>query len=75
MWLTLIDQARRADAAAGAAAADAQRHRQARDHAVRQLRAGDPQRWTYAAIAEVTGLGPDLVAAIIQGRTTRRKRR
>lgn len=43
----------------------AARHRALRDRLVRALRAEDPQRWTYAAIARAVGISPELVAKIV----------
>ncbi len=40
--------------------------RHQRDRIVRQLRAEDPKRWTYPAIAEILGCSPELVAAIVK---------
>lgn len=50
------------------------RHREVRDRIVRQLRAEDQKRWTYTALARAVGITPELVAAIVQGRTSRRRR-
>lgn len=47
---------------------DADRHRQQRDHLIRQLRADDPQAWTYTALAKAVGCSPELIAAIVKGR-------
>jgi len=44
----------------------ATRHRQQRDQLVRQLRADDPERWTYAALAKAVGCSPELIAYIIK---------
>lgn len=68
-------QAREAHRLAGEADRLARQHRGVRDRAIRALRADDPQRWTYAAIAQATGVTAELVAAIIQQRSPRRKRR
>jgi hypothetical protein len=51
--------------------ADAARIRENRDRLVRQLRAEDTDRWTYPALALAIGCSPQLIAAIIQGRTGR----
>jgi len=51
--------------AAGAAAA---RHRAARNALVRALRADDPDRWTYPALAKAVGCSPELIAAILKNR-------
>lgn len=53
------------DAAAAGRLAD--EHRECRDRLVRQLRAEDPQRWTYAELARTVGCSPELVAYIIRG--------
>ena len=53
--------------------AQAVQHRARRDHLVRTLRAEDQQRWTYAALAAAVGCSPELVAAILAGRTGRRR--
>lgn len=47
----------------------AARHRQQRNSLIRALRAEDPMRWTYLALAQAVGIKPELVAAIVQGRT------
>jgi len=49
----------------------ARRHREQRDRLVKQLRADDPDRWTYPALAKAVGCSPELIAAIIKGRTRR----
>lgn len=46
-------------------------HRTQRDRLIRQLREEDPDRWTYPALAAAVGCSPELVAAIIKGRTGR----
>lgn len=46
----------------------AARHREQRDRLIRQLRADDPQRWTYPALAAAVGCSPELVAYIIRMR-------
>jgi hypothetical protein len=62
-------QAREAHRLAGLAADQAGQYRVQRDRLIRQLRAEDPQRWTYPAIARAVGCSPELVAAIVKGRT------
>lgn len=52
----------------------AAQHRAQRDQLVRQLRAEDPQRWTYPALAAAIGCSPELVAAILKPRDRRRGR-
>ena len=42
----------------------AARHRAERDRLVHQLRAEDPERWTYTAIAAALGCSRELVALI-----------
>lgn len=42
------------------------RHRAQRDQLVRQLRAEDPEYWTYPALARAVGCSPELVAYIIK---------
>lgn len=63
--------AREAHRLAGQADALAEQHRQRRNHLIRQLRAEDPQRWTYPALAKAVGISPELAAAIVKGRTGR----
>jgi AraC-like DNA-binding protein len=46
--------------------AAAARHREQRDRLVRQLRADDPRRWTYPALAGAVGCSPELIAHIIR---------
>ena len=41
-------------------------HRERRDHLVRQLRAEDPGRWSYAALAKAVGVSPELIAHIVK---------
>lgn len=41
-------------------------HRDQRDRLVRQLRADDPKRWTYPALAAAVGCSPELIAYIIK---------
>jgi hypothetical protein len=61
------EQHRRSLAASERAAA----HRAQRDRLVRRLREEDPDRWTYPALGAAVGCSPELVAAIIKGRTGR----
>lgn len=63
-----VQQAREHHRAAAAASGEAGRHRQQRNWLVRELRAADPHRWSYPALANAVGCSPELVAAIIQGR-------
>lgn len=41
-------------------------HREQRDQLVRQLRAEDPGRWTYLALARAVNCSPELIAHIIK---------
>lgn len=61
-------QAREHHRAAAGALQDAERHRELRNKLVRQLRAAEPDRWTYAALAAAVGCSPELIAAIIKER-------
>jgi hypothetical protein len=47
----------------------AARHRDRRNTLIRALRAEDPARWTYPALAKAVGITPELAAAIVKGRT------
>ena len=47
----------------------ADQHREQRNRLIRQLRAEDPEVWTYPAIAAAVGISPELAAAIVKGRT------
>ena len=62
-------QAREAHRLAGDAERLAAQHRAQRDRLVRQLRADDPARWSYTALAAAVGCSPELIAAIVKGRT------
>lgn len=64
-------QAREAHRLAGEAVELAARRREQRDRLIRQLREEDPVRWTYPALAAAVGCSPELVAAIVKGRTTK----
>jgi hypothetical protein len=44
-------------------------HRERRDALVRELRATDPEHWTYRRISDAVGISPELAAKIVQGRT------
>jgi hypothetical protein len=68
-----VDEAREAHRLAGQSDALANQHRDMRNRIVRQLRAEDPQRWTYAALAAAIGISQESIAAIIQGRLGRRE--
>lgn len=61
--------AREAHRLAGDATRAANQHRDQRDQLIRALRAENPTRWTYNALAAAVGCSPELVAAIIKGRT------
>lgn len=56
---TLLEEARR----------QADQHRDQRNRLIRLLRAEDPQRWTYPALAAAVGIDMELVRAICKGRT------
>ena len=62
-------QAREHHRAQAAAEESAKRHRDQRNRLVKQLRAEDPDRWTYPALAAAVGCSPELIAAIVKGRT------
>lgn len=62
-------QAREHHRALDALKANGGRHREARNRLVRELRAEDPVRWTYPALAAAVDCSPELIAAIISGRT------
>lgn len=62
-------QAREHQLLAGKADELATRHRQQRDQLVRALRAEDPDRWTYRALAAAVGCTHELISAILHGRT------
>jgi hypothetical protein len=59
-------QAREHHRKAAGAEADAARHREQRDMLVRRLRADDPQRWSYRALARAVGCSPELIAVIVR---------
>lgn len=59
-------QAREHHRAAAAAEGDAARHREQRDRLIRALRDGDPDQWTYSALARAVGCSPELVAYIVK---------
>jgi len=62
-------QARESHRLAGEALRQAEQYRDQRDRLIRLLRAEDPKRWTYPALAAAVGCSPELVAAIVKGRT------
>lgn len=41
-------------------------HRHLRDRLVCQLRAEDPQRWSYPRLARAVGCSPELIAHIVR---------
>lgn len=47
----------------------AEQHRAARNALIRALRADDPARWTYRALAAAVDCSAELIAAIVKGRT------
>jgi hypothetical protein len=53
------------------ATGDADAHRNRRNALVRELRAEDPKRWTYPALAAAVDIGEELARAIVNGRTPR----
>jgi hypothetical protein len=60
-------QARQHGQAAAELDGQAAAHRAQRDHLVRTLRAEDPVKWTYRALARDVGCSPELIAKIVQG--------
>lgn len=62
-------QAREHHRKLSAASALAERHRVQRNRLIRELRAADPATWTYPALAKAVGCSPELVAAVVKGRT------
>lgn len=62
-------QAREHHRAAAASSAEADQHRDLRNKLVRELRKSDPDQWTYRNLSKAVGCTPELIAAIIQGRT------
>lgn len=61
-------QARQHHRAAGEVDSSAARHRYVRNQLIRALRADNPQRWSYTALARAVGCTPELVAAIVKHR-------
>ena len=59
--------ARKAHLDAIASRDESKRFRQIRDEYIRQIRASDPKRWTYEAIADQVGCSLELVAFIVRG--------
>lgn len=64
-----IAQARRHHRESLSADGEAATHRAQRNALIRRLRDEDPERWTYVALASAVGISPELVAAIVKGRT------
>lgn len=60
------EQAREHHREAAGLGEQAGRHREQRDRLVRQLRADDPQTWTYTALARAVGCSPELIAYIVR---------
>jgi AraC-like DNA-binding protein len=44
----------------------ADQHRRQRDRLILQLRAEDPRRWTYLALARAVGCSPELIAHVVR---------
>jgi hypothetical protein len=65
-------QARSHNQAATEARELANRYQDQRDRLIVQLRSEDPARWSYSALAKAVGVSPELIAAIVKGRTRRR---
>lgn len=63
---TLIREVREHQAALLDHRAHAKDHQVARDRLVHQLRGSDPERWSYAQIAEATGLTSVNVVKILR---------
>lgn len=59
-------QAREHHRESGKLSEQAAQHREQRDRLVRQLRADDPARWTYPALAAAVGCSPELIAYIVK---------
>lgn len=47
----------------------AERHRQARNRLIKELRAEDPELWTYPALGAAVGISEEMARAIVDGRT------
>lgn len=61
-------QARQHHRSAAVSEKEAAAHRAARDRLICQLRAEDPARWTYAALAAAVGCSPELVAHVVKAK-------
>jgi hypothetical protein len=59
-------QAREHHREAAALEEQAARRRELRDRLIRRLRADDPRRWTYPALAAAVGCSPELIAHIVK---------
>jgi hypothetical protein len=68
-------QAREHHRAAGAAPASARRPPPQPDALVRRLRAEDPARWSYGALAGAVGCSPELIRVILTGDPRKRCKR
>ena len=64
-----VQQAREHHRALADTLSGAEQHREQRNQLIRQLRQEDPERWTYKALARSIGCSPELIAAIVKGRT------
>jgi len=62
-------QAREHHRASADSTAQAKQHQEQRNRLVRELRQSDPDVWTYTALARAVGCSPELIAAIVKGRT------
>lgn len=63
---SLVDGARTHQSALLRLRDEAQGHQDARDDLIHQLRESDPERWSYAQIAEATGLTSVNVVKILR---------
>lgn len=43
-----------------------EQHRNQRDQLIRELRAADPKRWSYPALARIVGCSESLIAVIVR---------
>ena len=59
-------QAREHHEAAARTSRDADTHRQQRDQLVRALRAEDPERWSYSALAKAVGCSKSLIRLVFK---------
>ena len=58
--------------AAAASMEEAGEHRAQRDRLIRELRAGDPAKWTYVALAAEVGCSPELAAYVCRNPSSQR---